>query len=845
MSAKFFSISVFAETIRPEEALNSQVVICSESYSQQIRHFLENFMKKPVSIMSDKVEEAVKARIECDVKFCQESKEPSLFDVFDSNFRYEWADKIIICCRDEGESLSVKKLIEQKVYCRVLSTGSKHFNFPEIKRIWNSKGRKVLIIDDEALLSVIATIQIDDAQCLIHYSISEVKGTFASRFILMQSSLKSSQVRCSTTIFVDPSNRKQAHELTLLIKKLGAVVPQELIDLRNTFPRGICHSFAAFGKCPLKSLNCYYDHFCASPIEEPATNGPQVGHQVKFIVTSVRSANMFYARIKSYQAPENVGGPWIDTEYSPEYILKQLQNFEDPDNRLPSSELSLGQVWAIHHISGGKRQVHRVRIEEFRDNINGDSNYIKVYHLDHGFETMVKQTDLMQLPSEWSKYPPLAVKCYSVKYKPNYNEPEWDQSVNQIVLDALCKPEVSYLTGWVSHIYNSCYWVEDVSVYHQLPSLKSHLKAYKLMDLISKTDLYTQMERPKFCKDISSLIAKAGARWKVDKQKKISSSAFISDQHDFYHLIRCGDGPGKVFVRHVKFEKQLDNLEKELGKFSKKPITSFHEGLIALCEYDKMMNRVMIKKINSDVSVEVFFVDHGEIMEVYKKSCYQIEDEFITKLPFQAIAVQLAAEKTNWVADRIYDLTRDPDEVFKKLLVEKLSTDIVPQVHLFVPVSETQSNTVYEDLIHLTQHGVTDPSPLSFNVEKVLQPTDTDSEDEEMGPEEKEARRAFSEVVSQHQKKILESLGMLLPDGGQIPTASSNLPEPAVNGIDDDQDEQQVVPFIGDAAEFDYELPPGLEPLPYDDVDDEDVESDDELELKANDDIDTFFEKLD
>ena len=456
-----------------------KLLFASESYSLHIRHVLENFIKRPVNVMSDKVEAAILARIECHVDFCNDGKEQTLLNILE---KYNWLDKTVICCKDQKESLIVKEAIGEEIHCEILSENSKHFDFHRHKSVWRSKGRMVLIVDDDILLSAIATIQIDDARCLIHYSIPESKGTFASRFIFMQSWFKSPEKgRCVTAMIVDSSNRKQAHELVLLIKQLGSPLPDGLIALRNTFPRGLCQSYAAFGHCPLRNLKCHYDHFCSTSNKVP--ENPRVGHQVKFIVTSVKSASSFFARIVSYRGSENVDGSWTSTEYSQEYVLKRLQDI-DLGGTLSTEELVLGQLCATHHVTNGERQVHRVRIEEFRDSL--EESYVKVFHVDHGFERVVKCRHLIPLPSQWSTYPPFAVKCYVLRFKPSYNETDWDREASQIILEALRKPQVSFLTGWVSHVYNSSYWIEDVDVYHQLPSLKTDLKAYNLMDLISK-----------------------------------------------------------------------------------------------------------------------------------------------------------------------------------------------------------------------------------------------------------------------------------------------------------------------------------------------------------------------
>lgn len=830
--------------IRVEDSLNAQVIICSESYSTSIRHIVENFVKRPIYIISDKVEEAVRARIECFARFCPGSKRTVLRDFLEL---YSWLDKIIICTKDSEESLEVKSMISQHDYCQILNGESKHFAFHGIKSHWISKGRRILIVDDEVLLATIATIQIDDAQCLVHYSIPESKGTFASRFIFMQSSFKS-QVRCMTAIFAEPCNRIQVHELALLIKKLGADIPPGLNALRNSFPRGLCQSYASFGNCPLRGLNCYYDHFCTPQNGQIVVCKPGVGHQVRFVATSVRSANSFYARLDCFRGSENVDGTWTTSEYCKEFILNHLQkvNF---DGLQVIGDLHLGTLCAIHHITEGKRSVHRVRIEEFRDNEEDVLNYIKVFHVDHGFETMAKRSDLMELPSEWSNYPPFAVKCYITRFRPKHKEPEWDQEANEIILNALRKPEVSYLTGWVSHVYNGCYWIENVEVYHQVPSLKSHLKAYKLMDLISKADLCVETSRPSFAKDISSIISETCSRWKVENQMKVVARAFITEERgDEYHLVRCSDTANQVFVRHVKFEHQLKNLEMELASSSKKPIKYFVVGLICSCIDESGTNRVKVLSVKKNKCVDVLFVDHGEIIEVDMESCFEIENKHIKQLPFQAIEVELAGVVSNWDPDRIYDLTRYPGEIFKKLLVEKLSSKPIPLVRVFVPVNDSATMVTFDGLLHLVNNGESKPGQHSFDVEKIIRETDSDSEEDEMGPEEKEARRAFEETLQKKQKTLCESMGVFLPSGGQKPMRSSNVPDPVLNGVDDEdgQDDRQLVPFDGDIAAFDYALPPGSDPLPFDDMDDDDNnESDDDVELRCNEDMDTFFEKVD
>ena len=243
----------------------------------------------------------------------------------------------------------------------------------------------------------------------------------------------------------------------------------------------------------------------------------------------------------------------------------------------------------------------------------------------------------------------------------------------------------------------------------------------------------------------------------------------------------------------------------------------------------------MVRELTNETSVDVFFVDHGEVLEVDKKSCFEIKDKFITQLPFQAIKVHILDDISTWNEDQIYDLTRYPGDVFKKLHVEKLTSDPVPQVRIFVPVKETETAITFDDLAHLIQNGETELSVRSFDVEKVIAERDSSDIEEEMGPEERESARAFQEILEEKQRQFLESKGAFFPSGGQKPTRSSELPEPVLNGVEEDEvKEKRVIPVDGDVAAFDYELPTGIRPLPFDDVDDdEEVESDDDIELEG------------
>ena len=163
----------------------------------------------------------------------------------------------------------------------------------------------------------------------------------------------------------------------------------------------------------------------------------------------------------------------------------------------------------------------------------------------------------------------------------------------------------------------------------------------------------------------------------------------------FSHFISLNE----FYLQNSNFYNSLKNFEKELSQVEHQPLKHFLKGLICICFYEpeNSYNRIEIKEVNDDDNfLTAFFVDYGETYTVSKNFCYQIDKNFITRLPFQAIKCHLAGIEGCIEPKLILDYTQNENQELRNILIEPLSKENDSyKVRLFVEKEENQSSVKY------------------------------------------------------------------------------------------------------------------------------------------------------
>jgi hypothetical protein len=443
---------------RPKQALGMmRTIVVAEKLTKIVQQY-HNMQHKPVLILGDFFECAVYADVEFKEYFSDtiEGHADNLAEAV--KLAHSFSDQIVICCGDKIEATGVVYALQRgmngsKSDIVVFDETVAVHQYEPLKSRWkHNSSKRVLVVTDKKLPTLLTHVGIKDVDCVIHYSIPDVKGIFSTRFNLMSDLFIRRDRTKLSILLLRPQDGIQAHELVDLYERLGernkgVIVPPQLLSLRNNNPRGLCRRFAATGTCPLKKCFCFQDHFIEEPIVHSLPSFVPSSGQLKFIVphcTSFKSPSEFFIRLKAYR--KNIDSDWRK--------VVTIEDFQGDLNRLrskasTSKEINVGDMFAV--IDG--EDVKRVIIKEFIGEAklqhyeDEKRRLFTAFQVDYGKTSQVERSTLIELSKKLKSYPPLAIKAYLTGVKPTGNKIDWTDSDRLAGLTILMANESDYMTG--------------------------------------------------------------------------------------------------------------------------------------------------------------------------------------------------------------------------------------------------------------------------------------------------------------------------------------------------------------------------------------------------------------
>jgi hypothetical protein len=853
--------------LKSESALRMcKTILVAEKYTTEVSDFRNISHFNSVTVITDNFEAAIHSGTEFKAYFASDDKQriQHLRDSLTNAFQY--LDRIVVCCCTDEDAAAAGKEVSQLLadgHAVVMGTSTTRYDMNQTAAKWNSRSAPVLVVSDILLPTLIQTTGIRNAQCLIHFSIPDEpksKGQFALRFNLMSDLFRNEQqVRNLLSVLIlTNENSGQAHEFTDLYERLGLPVPDNLLQLRNSSPRGLCRRMAATGHCPFQKYFCYKDHFL---VKDPKETLPQSG-QVKFFIGNIVTANEMYVRIIETRDDESKG-EWTQWPHQLSDIMDELNELRD-ESYDTISDPKPGDMYAVIHGDNVRRVrvldvPHAARLEHYELERR---KYVNVFHVDFGSKTQIERRLLIPLPEQLKKFPDLAHRVFVIGVTPPENLVTWSPESFDFVKGMFERDEFHHLSGWIYITASGCMWMDEVRIHHRLKSIAGGIETIgqTLAQTLIMNGHAVAAPLPAF-PDHNTSYKKTKNRFRIQEQWDLASRAFLPKDEmvevNLIHFKSLSD----FHVRLTSNDKCLMRLEKDLMSDDlMSPITSPVVGMICMQRYSyegvECMNRAIIMRIKANNMVDVFYLDHGEDHEVDQNTLYEIRQKHIQMLPFQAIRCRLDGVTQNKELDPelVYDMTRTEDNEYKPLLAQRIGDpdDMRYTITLHELIESDETEWVYRNLtVPLAAVGIeTSPSELL----RISKPIRIDDDDEDDPESHTEAERNFmnnaNELASNYFSRIT----------GRLPLAAVSMPgftargdpgEAPLRYSEADADEEYGSSFPPppevciDPADFDYELDNDLPPDPIDEQDELDLESDDELDLAhptLGDDIDVEFE---
>ncbi|RWS09125.1 putative ATP-dependent RNA helicase TDRD12-like protein [Dinothrombium tinctorium] len=690
-------------------------MIFAEKWTKEVETFKET-QYRPVVVFGNYFEASIANNVNNRVIFVSDesNRGDELLKLLNS--LKDIMKNIAVVCRNHCEAIEILQLLSRiniRVY--VIDEKTESFKYLSIINQW-SNYHSVLIITDQILKSCNRIIsKINSTHCLVHYNLPQTKGDFNTRYQLISETIRSPELRkmCTTYIILGPENKLQFFQIYKCLRRIKQEISGEMKAFKKSISRKLCQNYLSFGYCPLKKYFCVLRHsFEAS--EKANENLPTDG-QIKGLITHVVSANEFYMVIEEHR---NADHQWqkVDKIATLQQIKQSMETLKKRRNSVKN--VIIDEIYAIvvteknvveNNVNGNHKNVrncksqiqmiineafHRVKVLELVENGNKENNVIvKILHIDLGYVTHCKLSDLIELPLHLKQIAPLAHKMYLWGVKPLDNELEWHEKITNIFKKIVMAQNIAYITAWIRLQLNGVFWVDSMKIVTKLKALKVEALSCKPAEVLIEKKFAENNNRqlPNFNNDRERILQK----WKCDAQKSLIQNAHLEDTTMVY--LSFFKTLHEFYVRNVSFQPCLADLEADISNSITKlvKVKYFFIGLICIVFYEKdnIYNRVRIVDINEDEQIDVYFVDHGETLKVSKDCCFQIDEKFITRLPFQAIKCKLNGIVGNVEPDVVFDYTRLENESFKLILAKKISKENDTNiVRLYVEDEEFEEN---------------------------------------------------------------------------------------------------------------------------------------------------------
>ncbi|XP_039278901.1 putative ATP-dependent RNA helicase TDRD12 [Nilaparvata lugens] len=682
-----------------------QKIVLSQTWFPKLRDFVKNVIFSGFICVSNfnQLESVLYSNFKPNFQFLQPKNKADRLKLLLQSHPLP-ARRIVIICNDVDEVTELEQKLEEiGKTVLVAHEGMTHIEVSGVRKCWTSSMAlldPVLVCTDSAN-SIFSELEITDCTWLIQYSLPPSKTVFSNRFGCLLDSFRNifldneDKLEPRIDIFIDESNDEQFPMIVNVMKRMKVLVHPvidevvERIKKRKELAKKhspVCDQLREFGVCHDRKV-CHFRHiFIKNVDDEENLYVPKVG-LVKLNILDVHSANHLSAQTLEYK----VDSQWrrMPNHKLLELIcLKMDAHFKVRSQIFIYPKPELGDLVAVKpdHDLYCRGKV----ITILKRNEEKEPTKVRVKLIDLGAIMEFSTLKLYDLPDELKKYPGQAVDVFLCGLKPADQDCAWDlEAVNFVkrwVESAQRNIRVNgksqYIYGQISMSAGHTLWLEHITHCEWLEATKTQIHSNLGFELLqAKLALSNPDHKP----IIRNLCAQANLNIFINetKQEKTSTKKKVNNIERWAHLPRdefssveviMAQRPDCIFIRHEKFKDRIDLLTKDLADLVPKRL---HEGdlvegdiCLAFYDEDESWNRAKVLEFKSATQVKIFFVDHGDFKVVGWNYLAKIPENFITRLPFQAmecelVGVRASNEDINF-DEAIYELT-ECDELCKPL----------------------------------------------------------------------------------------------------------------------------------------------------------------------------------
>ncbi|KAK5639947.1 hypothetical protein RI129_010758 [Pyrocoelia pectoralis] len=676
-----------------------QMILTSEKWTRSIENLLKSLLIMPIVCIGSYLEAAMYGRVDIRVQFLEaQAKIRALIKILKGKSKI--CRTIIICNTDDEIKEAKPYLLMEGIDCLYITEDMEMAEINGIESVWlkTTGGKHLALFCTENVFN--CNITITDAVMLINYSLPETWTQFVNRFRCMIDNycsplvLESSDnwTQCTVDIFMDESCSKQFPKVVQLMKRLGGkLTPDFLNYYKKTLQDveaeklklkvDVCTNLKLFGKC--ERTSCEQRHVFSNE-EDYVSNLPKNG-TIKFRIARVHDVTSFGIKIIEVRDRDGKLCEWE--------LYKELQtelNEAMGHKKQCVFDVDVGSWYVYHSLSADTYLRCCVLKIVDVEPITKRPVTVSVRCLDTGIKFDVGSSFLYKLPLQFQKIPPQVIDVYLANVVPPDFDETWSyyckSKVESLLKQADYNHENAFVTGQILLQLTDKLWLKNITVHQQLKSDDFAVIKLNLRKTLVEQNIVNVNENQlhllyKLCK--KSKIALPCYEVNVKPVKVKSQPEFqwahFSDADCIQIFISYVDSPSLFYARIVKYYDVFEDLQDEIQENLQKPnypevgVIFVNKCCLVKDSIGDTYTRCIVTEVMDDV-VNVFLVDYGNHATVKKSELQHLPDEYITRLPFQAIECRLYGIEPDWdvwdksANERLRDFMFEPEESYFRIL---------------------------------------------------------------------------------------------------------------------------------------------------------------------------------
>ncbi|OXA61734.1 putative ATP-dependent RNA helicase TDRD12 isoform X2 [Folsomia candida] len=638
--------------------------------------------------------------------------------------------------------------------------------------------------------------------------------------------------------FLLTGNEENLYKLKTFAANLRCDIPQSLVVIADQMGENImsgqpiCTGIKVFGRCvETVPSNCKTRHsFLLTELEKKSVV-PRNG-EIEVQISECVNPSVYTARVlRCYEFVDNkrkLRFSWIQNFRS---ISEELMHhFKDKDNRIPPTSFEIGTLCAVE----SSDEIFRSRILQIITRTDSKRpQQLRVFCIDSGNFLQPVADKLFKLPETLSAHPQLAIELILGNLQPidgaNGYESRVNEKAQELTLGKILLGKIVFAVGetvWVnplidvgrdavgSTIKTRCSIRLDLIKKKWAENNDDHLK--NILNLCRKTgyscpeldDVHANLAK-------NSLFMSKFHNIGDEYQWAFVATSSVEKPQTVEIWTSFTIDPSCIIGTNGKFDSQLNAVNKELNDhisemisdrcpdYAKEFSSYYQEGMVVAVkdQIDQSWYRGLITHVRENeenIVYDVFLVDIGDT----KKSSptaelFPILQSLVTKLPFQAIIFELAhITPTNgnndWDSEVIDCLTSlTIDENNDGVMFDVVAWSTRRHEHFpcrcYSAFMITSSGDELGELLVLKNAAsvrfVKDDEDLKLAKKNILTTLNElyDRQQVELGSDEElpdsmtdsDSDNSF-DVVGYDRNSVLNSLGIQLPGGIQVPSSELN-----------------------------------------------------------------------